>query len=89
VTKGHLDERLILNHIIVLNNMFGPQFVSRIIFLKLFMYIKQLKPFLLYLNLLPDTVRLVKGRDFPTIEIEMDWFIVERLRTLDRNAKFQ
>ena len=86
LTKGQIEERLILNHLIVLNNLFGPQFLNRIIFLKLFAYIKHLKPFLLYLNILPDNVYYVKGRNYSTLEIEMDWFIVDKLRNISKTS---
>jgi hypothetical protein len=85
--KDILFERLILNHIIILNNVFGPQFLCRIIFLKLYPQITHIKPFLLYLNLLPEKVFAINGKDYDTISIELDWKIVEKLRLIDNNSK--
>jgi hypothetical protein len=84
--KNLLDEKLILNHIIILNNVFGPIFLSRLIFLKFYTQLFYLKPFLLYLNLLPDVVNGVNGLDYNTVAIEMDWNIIEKLREINNNA---
>jgi hypothetical protein len=75
-----------LNHIIILNNVFGPIFLSRLIFLKFYTQLFYLKPFLLYLNLLPDVVNGVNGLDYNTVAIEMDWNIIEKLREINNNA---
>jgi hypothetical protein len=85
--KKTIDERLILNHLIILNNIFGPTFLTKIIFLKMLPQISQIKPFLVYLNLLPDTIENVNGKDHNALTYEMDWYIVERLRVLDKNSK--
>ena len=51
-----LKERLILNHIIIFNNVFGPEPSSRILFFKIEEeYHSLLKTFLVYLNYLPET----------------------------------
>lgn len=80
---GELKERLILNHIIVLNNMFGAEHVCRILFLKLGDYFNYIMPFLILLNVLPD--KLYNIRDQAVIDlalITMDVKIVERLRKI-------
>lgn len=79
--NGDLKERLILNHIIVLNNCFGPEIVCKILFLKLRMQMQYIKPFLILLNILPDKVfnvgdELVIDTDL----IGMDDLIVSKLR---------
>jgi hypothetical protein len=81
VENGDLKERLILNHIIVLNNCFGPEIVCKILFLKLRMQMQYIKPFLILLNILPDKVfnvgdELVIDTDL----IGMDDLIVSKLR---------
>jgi len=86
-TKKTLDERLVLNHIIILNNVFGPSFVSRLLFLKLESQFEYIKPFLLYLKLLPDIIYGVNGKDIETLHIKMDWNIVNILRNIDRQSK--
>ena len=52
-----LKERLILNHIILLNNVFGAEHMPRMLFYKIDERdYDVLKTFLAYLNLLPDFV---------------------------------
>ena len=51
---GELKERLILNHIIILNNCFGPEILCKILYLKLKDQMPYIKPFLVALNYLPD-----------------------------------
>lgn len=83
VESGELKERLILNHLIVLNNVFRPEFLSRILLLKMEEYFKYLKPFLIYLNLCPDKIYNVKyERIFDVNSINLDQRIIESLRKL-------
>ena len=69
-----LQERLILNHLIVLYNVFGIKACNKMIWYKIeenhWTYIK---PFLVFLHYLPETEKL---------EIPLDPYIVERLRKL-------
>lgn len=85
VKTGELKERLILNHIIVLNNCFGPEILCKILFLKTkksFMYVK---PFLIFLNLLPEKIYNVSNsKVIDTNLIPMDAKIIEALRNLER-----
>lgn len=54
---GELKERLILNHIIILQNVFGAEPCCRILFFKLSKDLhSQLKSFLKYLNYLPPNI---------------------------------
>jgi hypothetical protein len=81
VDNGELKERLILNHIIVLNNCFGPEALCKILYLKLKPQMRYIKPFLVLLNILPDEIRNVNDEIVVfTDEIEMDELIVHRLR---------
>lgn len=84
IITGDLKERLILNHLIVLNNVFGPVHLCRILFLKMDKQLKYLKPFLLMLDILPDRVYNVgrEGNIFVTDEIEMDQKIIDVLRKI-------
>jgi hypothetical protein len=53
--SGILKERLLLNHIIVLNNLFGPEACVTLILFKIQReYWETLKSFLLYLNIIRD-----------------------------------
>lgn len=71
---GDLQERLILNHLIVLFNVFGIDAGNRMIWYKVneehWHYIK---PFLVYLHYLPEKEK---------IDVGMDPYIVEVLREL-------
>ena len=52
---GILKERLLLNHIIVLNNLFGPEACVTLILFKIQKeYWETLKSFLLYLNIIRE-----------------------------------
>ena len=81
--SGEIKERYILNHLIVLNNVFGPENTCKILFLKMTDHIDCLKPFLVYLNMLPDNIY---GLEYPidTTTIKMDQNIVEILRGMRR-----
>lgn len=83
---GELKERLVLNHVILLSNVLGPQLTVRILFLKMSDYLSSLAPFLLFLNILPDVVVAVgdDGRDFRTDEIGLDPIVVSALRRMPR-----
>lgn len=83
IEKGELKERLILNHIIVLNNLFGPEATARILFLKLNEQLPYLKPFLIFLNILPEKIYGINGKEVINTDcIEMDPAIVEALRKI-------
>ena len=81
VESGELKERLILNHIIVLNNCFGPEALCRILYLKLKPQMRYIKPFLIMLNILTEEIKNVNDEKvIYTDEIEMDEVIVQKLR---------
>lgn len=83
VENGDLKERLILNHIIVLNNCFGPEALCKILYLKLKPQMKYIKPFLILLNVLPDKIYNVGNEEIiDTDLIEIDQLIVDKLRNL-------
>lgn len=61
--KKTLKERLVLNHLIILSNVFGTEGTSRILFYKIeAKYHSYLKTFLNFLNILP--------RELPDLNIE-------------------
>ena len=72
VTKS-LKERLILNHTILLNNVFGNEATSRILFYKIDERDYDiLKTFLSYLNIMPDAIYGIRGKNIHTSEIPID-----------------
>lgn len=83
IKEGDLQERLILNHLIVLNNVFGATPLVRMLFLKLDKHLMYIKPFLVLLNLLPDYVHGIgKQKSIDTDLIAMDQHIITVLRQI-------
>ena len=75
-----LKERLILNHIILLNNVFGPESMSRMLFYKIDERdYDVLKTFLAYLNLLPDFIYGVNGKNIIVSNIPYEESVAEIL----------
>ena len=82
ITKS-LKERLILNHIILLNNVFGPEHTARILFYKIDERDYDiLKTFLSYLNIVPEMVYGVRGKNIPVAQIPIDNNIAEILKRI-------
>ena len=84
LTTGHLSERLMLNHLILLVNVFGPAATTRILFVKCDderLY-RVLKPFLLYLNVLPELVKGINGKTIVTSQIPLDDTMFRELQDL-------
>lgn len=82
VTKS-LKERLILNHIILLNNVFGPEATAKILFYKIDERDYDiLKTFLSYLNIVPEMVYGIKGKNISIVEIQIDVNVAEILRKI-------
>ena len=75
---GVLRERLILNHIIILQNIFGPHCCCRILFFKIEKELhSELKTFLVYLNYLPS--------ELPEVDVDgipLDSKIITTLRKI-------
>ncbi len=79
ITKS-LKERLILNHIILLNNVFGNEATTRILFYKTDERdYDVLKTFLMYLNIMPTVVCGIRGKNIHTQDIPIDSNIAEIL----------
>jgi hypothetical protein len=64
--SGELKERLILNHITILYNLFGVPATTKMLFFKLRGYYHYLVPFLVLVNYLPEKVTGI-GLDSKTI----------------------
>ena len=78
--SGDLKERLILNHLIILYNVFDDA-ATPMLFLKLKGYYHLLKPFLILLGRLPNKV-LLGSELIHTSDIEMDSNIIDVLRKI-------
>jgi hypothetical protein len=75
LSTGELKERLLLNHIIILSNVFGPDFTSRMLLLKGEPeHWPVIKTFLIYLNYLPQSLRIssIRGESINLNDIPFD-----------------
>lgn len=84
VEDGELKERLILNHIVVLFNLFGAHPAIRMLFFKCEGFEPYLIPFLISLNNLPEKVENIglSCKTINTSDIPLDANIVEALRRI-------
>lgn len=73
ITEKGLRERLILNHIIILGNLFGVEATTRMLFFKTEKkYWEQLKTFLVFLNYMPMKIVVSSGLEILDDEIQFD-----------------
>ena len=79
---GELRERLVLNHLIVIYNMFESRSATRMLFLKLEGYYEYLKPFLIFLGYWPTEMGLVSGERIVDANISLDATVVSKLREI-------
>lgn len=84
LNNAELNARLILNHIVIVYNVFGSEGATRL----LFFHLKEehyplLKPFLILLNFMPDVVYGIDGDDILSSQIALDEEIVRCLRALE------
>lgn len=77
---GELKERLILNHLIILYNLFGPE-ATNMLFMRLEEYHDLLKPFVEYLNFMPEVV-VYEDRNINKKSITSDKYIQEILKEI-------
>lgn len=83
--SGEIKERLALNHIIIIYNVFGIPAATRMLFLKLpSEHYSILKPFLVFLGCMPERIEGIgpKGKTILNSDIPMNAHIVEVLRTI-------
>ena len=79
---GELREQLVLNHLVVICNVFGPEVSARILFFKMSKDdYSALKTYLLFLSCMPEKVKGIKGHDIISSDIPVDMKIAEILRT--------
>jgi hypothetical protein len=81
-SENDLKERLILNHIVVLYNLFGPEASTKMLFFKIEKpYWPQLKTFLIMINIMPEIITK-NGEVYRESDIAVDPYIVDILRKL-------
>jgi hypothetical protein len=80
---GELREQLVLNHLVVLYNVFGPEVAARTLFFKMSKEdYSALKTYLLFLSSMPEKVKGIKGQDIISSDIPVDMKIAEALRNI-------
>jgi hypothetical protein len=81
--SGDLKERLIINHLIILYNVFGIA-TTKMLFFKLDGQLHLLKPFIVLMGQLPDVVRGIgiENKTIISSDIPMDEKIVQILRNI-------
>ena len=80
---GVLKERLILNHIIILSNIFGSEATTRLLFFQIeTKHHDILKTFLVFLNFMPKIVFGINGKDIRSSDIPIDMKVAAELRKL-------
>lgn len=86
VKKGAIKERLVLNHITILYNVFGLA-ATRILFLKMEPELyPALKTFLLAISFMPDTVTGINSKTIRSSDIMPDAILVKLIRESTRNV---
>jgi hypothetical protein len=78
-----MREQLVLNHLVVLYNVFGPEACVRMLFFKVSKEdYSSLKTYLLFLNIMPNVVYGIRDKNIRSSEIEVDLKIAEELRKI-------
>ena len=81
--EAGLKERLILNHLIILFNVFPVEVATNILFFKIEReYWGSLKTFLVYLNYMPERLTFLENCEIVTSDIPLDPDIISVLRPL-------
>ncbi len=85
--NGKLKEILILNHLIVFYNVFDNKAATRLLFFKIEeKYWSVLKTFLIYLSMMPETVKGIRGKDIISSDIQLNQEVIDKLRDFDGSA---
>jgi len=80
---GDLKERLILNHIIVLYNVYEIEVATRILFFKIDPSLwSVLKTFLVFLGCMPERIKGIKGESILDSDISVNFDIANHLREI-------
>ena len=85
--SGKLKEILILNHLIVFYNVFDNKAATRLLFFKIEeKYWSVLKTFLIYLSMMPEIVKGIRGEDIISSDIQLNQEVIDKLRDFDGSA---
>lgn len=79
---GDIKERLVINHLVVLYNVFGVEAANNMLFFKIQeRFWPELKTFLVFLNFMPEIIN-IRGKIIKSSDISLDEHIVEILRNI-------
>lgn len=80
---GEIKERLLLNHLVITQNVFGVEASTRMLFLRIDKKdYSALKTFLIYTSAMPDVVRGIRSKNIRSSDIPLDLKIVDSLRNI-------
>jgi len=80
---NELREQLVLNHLMVIYNVFGPEVATKLLFFKMSKDdYSALKTYLLFLNYMPERIRGIRGHDIHSSDINVDMKIANTLRKI-------
>lgn len=84
---GELRERLILNHLVIIYNIFGVPAATRLLFYhtRIEDY-AILKTFLVFLNYMPERVHGINGHTIVSTDLAPDAAVVDALRKIKSNG---
>ena len=77
---GELKDRLIINHFVVLYNVFHHRAATKMICLKLYDELSYVKPFLIMLGYWPDRIEGINGKIVVDSDISLDMNVTNTLR---------
>ena len=78
-----LKNQLILNHIVVLRNVFGAEVITRLLFFNMAREdYSAIKTYLLFLSHMPDVVLGIRGQNLLSSDIPVDMNIANTLRKI-------
>ena len=81
---GELRTNLILNHLIVIYNVFENEAATRMLFFRVEKkFYSILKPFLIFLNRLPEKVKGIDGENIQTNHIPLNETTIKELRKIE------
>lgn len=77
--SGEFKDRLILNHLIILFNVFGHKATVRMLFYKLPEYHSEIKTILTFMGVMPDRIDGIKDKVIVDKDIEINRVILDIL----------
>ena len=82
---GELRTNLIMNHLIVIYNVFETEAATRMLFFKVEKkFYSILKPFLLFMERLPKVVKGIDGKEVVVNDIPLNEMTVKELRKIEK-----